>query len=138
MNISDPIADMLTHIRNAGMIQAPSVSMPSSKIKASIAMVLRENGFIRNCSVDEDGAGPGKPELTIELKYVGDRRHRKPVIEGIERISRPSSRVYVGSGDIPRALGGLGIVILSTPRGILSDRQARAANVGGEVLCQVY
>lgn len=134
MNMSDPIADMLTRIRNAGMIQTPTVSLPSSKMKVAIADVLRENGFIQNFRVD----GDEKPELTLELKYTGDRRHRKPVIEGLERVSKPSARVYVGSQEIPRSLGGLGIVILSTPQGILSDRQARAANVGGEVVCRVW
>lgn len=134
MNISDPIADMLTRIRNAGMIQAPAVSLPSSKVKTAIAGVLRECGYIRNYRVE----GDQKPQLTIELKYTGDRRHRKPVIEGIERVSKPSARVYVGSQEIPRSLGGLGIVVMSTPRGILSDRQARAANVGGEVVCRVW
>ncbi len=134
MNISDPIADMLTRIRNAGMIQAPSVSMPTSKMKTAVADVLRESGFIRTFRVE----GEEKPQLIIELKYTGDRRHRKPVIEGLERVSKPSARVYVGSQEIPRSLGGLGIVILSTPQGIMSDRQARAANVGGEVVCRVW
>ncbi len=134
MNISDPIADMLTRIRNGGMIQAASVSMPSSKMKAAIAEVLRDTGFVRDYRVD----GDPKPTLTIDLKYTGDRRHRRPVIEGLERVSKPSARVYVGCREMPRALGGLGVVILSTPRGVLSDRQAKAANVGGEVLCRVW
>ena len=134
MNMSDPIADMLTRIRNAGMVEAPTVEMPSSKMKAAVAQVLKDTGFVGDFRVSEGT----RKTLTIDLKYTGDRRHRKPVIEGLERVSKPSSRVYVGSQDIPRALGGLGIVILSTPQGILSGREARKANVGGEVLCYVW
>jgi small subunit ribosomal protein S8 len=134
MKISDPIADMLTRIRNAGMIQQPEVAMPSSKMKVAIAGVLRDTGYIRDFRVE----GESKPTLTLELKYMGDRRHRQPVIEGIERVSKPSARTYVGSQEMPRSLGGLGVVILSTPQGVMSDRQAKAANVGGEVLCRVW
>ncbi len=133
MKISDPIADMLTRIRNGCMARREEVTMPSSKMKAGLAEVLKENGFIEDWSV----SGETKKELTIQLKYLGSRLPA-PVIERIERISKPSCRVYAGADEIPRARGGLGLVVLSTSSGIMSDKDARRNNVGGELLCQVW
>jgi small subunit ribosomal protein S8 len=128
--MSDPVADMLTRIRNAQMSEKASVSMPSSKLKVSIAKVLKDEGYIDEFAVRENS---GKPELDIVLKYYAGR----PVIERIERVSRPGLRVYKGSSDLPRVMNGLGIAIVSTPRGVMTDNKARATNVGGEVLCLV-
>lgn len=130
MSMSDPIADMLTRIRNAQMAQKTSVAMPSSKLKVAIAAVLKDEGYIDNFAVREP---EGKALLDIALKYYAGR----PVIERIERVSRPGLRVYKGSGDLPRVMNGLGIAIVSTPKGVMTDRRARATNVGGEVLCIV-
>jgi small subunit ribosomal protein S8 len=130
MSMSDPIADMLTRIRNAQMAEKVSVSMPASKLKAAIAEVLKEEGYIDGYSVRGEG---GKRELEIALKYYAGR----PVIERIERVSRPGLRIYRGSGNLPKVLNGLGVAIVSTPRGVMTDRKARASNVGGEVLCIV-
>lgn len=130
MSMSDPIADMLTRIRNAQMAQKGSVVMPSSKIKVAIAGVLQSEGYIDGFSVRTDG---GKAELELVLKYYSGR----PVIERIERISRPGLRVYRGTDDLPRVMNGLGVAIVSTPRGVMTDRKARAEKVGGEVLCIV-
>lgn len=128
--MTDPVADMLTRIRNAQMAQKGSVSMPSSKLKVAIAAVLKEEGYIEDYSVREI---EGKPQLSIALKYYAGR----PVIERIERVSRPGLRVYRGSHELPRVMNGLGIAIVSTPKGVMTDRRARATNVGGEVLCIV-
>jgi small subunit ribosomal protein S8 len=128
--MSDPIADMLTRIRNGQMSEKASVSMPASKLKAAIAEVLKEEGYIDGYSVRVEG---GKRELEIALKYYAGR----PVIERIERVSRPGLRIYRGSGNLPKVLNGLGVAIVSTPRGVMTDRKARASNVGGEVLCIV-
>ncbi|MFZ2627332.1 MAG: 30S ribosomal protein S8 [Rugosibacter sp.] len=130
MSMTDPVADMLTRIRNAQMATKMSVSMPSSKLKLAIAKVLRDEGYIDNFAVRENGA---KPELHIELKYYDG----SPVIERIDRVSRPGLRVYKGKDDLPRVMNGLGIAIVSTPKGVMTDRQARAGNMGGEVLCVV-
>lgn len=130
MSMTDPIADMLTRIRNAQLAQKASVAMPSSKIKISIAKVLKDEGYIDDFVVRD---AEGKAQLDIALKYYSGR----PVIERIERVSRPGLRVYKGSGDLPRVMNGLGIAIVSTPRGVMTDRKARATNVGGEVLCVV-
>ncbi|MFY9328306.1 MAG: 30S ribosomal protein S8 [Georgfuchsia sp.] len=130
MSMSDPIADMLTRIRNAQMVEKVSVTMPSSKIKVSIAEVLKDEGYIGEYVVRENG---GKAQLDIELKYYAGR----PVIARIERISTPGLRVYKGKDDLPRVLNGLGVAIVSTPKGVMTDRKARASNVGGEVLCVV-
>ena len=130
MSMSDPIADMLTRIRNAQAAEKVSVSMPSSKLKVAIANVLKDEGYIDDFAVRENGA---KPALELGLKYYSGR----PVIVRIERISRPGLRVYKGSGDIPKVLNGLGVAIVSTSRGVMSDKKARAAGVGGEVLCIV-
>ncbi|GAB4171476.1 MAG: 30S ribosomal protein S8 [Rhodocyclaceae bacterium] len=130
MSMTDPIADMLTRIRNGQMAEKSAVSMPSSKLKVAIAVVLKAEGYIDGYSVRELD---GKSVLDIELKYYAGR----PVIERIDRVSRPGLRVYKASRDLPRVLNGLGIAIVSTPRGVMTDRSARAANVGGEVLCIV-
>lgn len=130
MSMTDPIADMLTRIRNAQMASKTSVAMPSSKLKVAIAKVLKDEGYIDDFAVRD---GDGKPELDIALKYYAGR----PVIERIERVSRPGLRVYKGSQDLPRVMNGLGVAIVSTPKGVMTDRRARASNVGGEVLCIV-
>lgn len=130
MNITDPIADMLTRIRNAQGAEKVSVSMPSSKLKVSIAQVLKDEGYIEDFAIRGE---TGKPQLDIGLKYYAGH----PVIEKIERVSRPGLRIYKGSGDIPRVMNGLGIAIVSTSRGVMTDRKARASGVGGEVLCIV-
>jgi small subunit ribosomal protein S8 len=128
--MTDPIADMLTRIRNAQMVEKASVSMPASKIKAAIAKVLKDEGYIEDFALRQGG---GKAELDIALKYYAGR----PVIERIERISKPGLRVYKGKDDMPRVMNGLGVAIVSTPKGVMTDRKARASNVGGEVLCIV-
>jgi small subunit ribosomal protein S8 len=129
--MQDPIADMLTRIRNAGSAGLKKVEMPSSKEKAAIAKVLKEEGYISDFAISEDGV---KRQLTVELKYVNG----KSVIDGIERVSKPSCRVHCGSREIPRVRNGLGTVILTTPSGVLSGRAAAKANVGGEILCYVW
>ncbi len=130
MSMSDPIADMLTRIRNGQQAEKMAVSMPSSKLKVSIAKVLRDEGYIEGFSVDLNG---GKPILNIDLKYYAG----SPVIELIERVSRPGLRVYKGSDELPSVMNGLGVAIVSTPRGVMTDRAARTSHVGGEVLCFV-
>ena len=130
MSMSDPISDMLTRIRNAQMAEKQSVSIPSSKLKVSIAKVLLDEGYIGGYKVVEDGA---KPTLEIELKYYAGR----PVIEKIERVSRPGLRTYKGHADIPTVMNGLGVAIISTSKGVMTDRKAKASGVGGEVLCIV-
>jgi small subunit ribosomal protein S8 len=130
MSMSDPIADMLTRIRNAQSVEKATVSMPSSKLKVAIAQVLKDEGYIDGYAVKGDG---GKPELEIALKYYAGR----PVIERIERVSRPGLRVYKGRHDIPQVMNGLGVAIVTTPRGVMTDRRARATGIGGEVLCYV-
>ena len=130
MSMSDPISDMLTRIRNAQMAEKAIVAMPSSKLKVAIAKVLKDEGYVEDFAVREND---GKPSLEIGLKYYAGR----PVIERIERVSKPGLRVYKGSEDIPRVMNGLGVAIVSTPRGVMTDRKARANGVGGEVLCYV-
>ncbi|RZS54636.1 30S ribosomal protein S8 [Sphaerotilus mobilis] len=130
MSMSDPIADMLTRIRNAQMVEKASVVMPSSKLKAAIAQVLKDEGYIDSYAIKADG---GKAELQIALKYYAGR----PVIERIERVSRPGLRIYKGRHDIPHVMNGLGVAIVTTPQGVMTDRKARAAGIGGEVLCYV-
>jgi small subunit ribosomal protein S8 len=130
MSMSDPIADMLTRIRNAQMVGHSEVSMPASRLKTSIAQVLKDEGYIEDFALRDSGA---KKELRIGLKYYAGR----PVIERLERVSKPGLRVYKGRDDIPRVLNGLGVAILSTSRGVMTDRKARADGVGGEVLCIV-
>ena len=130
MSMSDPIADMLTRIRNAQMVAKEAVVMPASKVKAAIAQVLKDEGYIDGFQVKADG---GKNELHIALKYYAGR----PVIERIERVSRPGLRVYKGRDAIPQVMNGLGVAIVTTPKGVMTDRKARATGVGGEVLCYV-
>lgn len=130
MSMTDPIADFLTRIRNGQHARKKQVAVPSSKVKEAIAAVLKEEGYISDFSILADGA---KKTLTLTLKYF----QGKPVIERIERISRPSLRVYKGKDELPKVLGGLGVAIVSTPSGVVSDRKARAAGQGGEVICVV-
>ena len=131
MSMSDPIADLLTRIRNAQMAKLPTVSMPSSKMKVAIAQVLQDEGYIASYQVDENG---GKPILNIDLKYFQGR----PVIEEIKRASRPGLRSYKGKENLPKVRAGLGISIMSTNKGLMTETQARAAGIGGEVLCTVF
>jgi small subunit ribosomal protein S8 len=128
--MSDPIADLLTRIRNAQSVNKTNVAMPSSKLKVAIARVLKEEGYIEDYAVADQG---GKPELRIELKYYAGR----PVIERIERVSRPGLRIYRGKSEIPTVMNGLGVAIVSTPKGVMTDRKARATGTGGEILCYV-
>jgi len=130
MSMSDPIADMLTRVRNAQQVDKASVKMPSSKVKVAIAKVLQEEGYIDGFQIVGEQA---KPELEITLKYHAGR----PVIERIERVSRPGLRIYRGRTSIPQVMNGLGVAIVSTSRGVMTDRKARATGVGGEVLCYV-
>ena len=130
MSMSDPIADMLTRIRNAQSVDKAVVSMPSSKIKVAIAQVLKDEGYIDDFAVRSED---GKTQLEIALKYYAGR----PVIERIERVSRPGLRIYQGRDDIPAVMNGLGVAIVTTPKGVMTDRKARQTGVGGEVLCYV-
>ena len=132
MNMTDPIADMLTRLRNSMQARHSKVDVPASKLKAEIARILKEEGYIANFKVaDEDG----KRTIKIYLKYSDDQA---PVISRIQRVSRPGRRVYVGSKEIPRVLGGMGINILTTPRGVMTGRNAHRQKVGGEILCELW
>ena len=130
MSMSDPISDMLTCIRNAQLAEKTTVAMPSSRIKVAIAQVLKDEGYVEDFSVRES---QGKAQLEIALKYYAGR----PVIEKIERVSRPGLRIYKTNRDIPKVMNGMGIAIISTPKGVMTDRKARATGMGGEVLCIV-
>ena len=130
MSMQDPLADMLTRIRNAQMAEKSSVSMPAAKLKVAVAKVLQEEGYVAGYEVD----GEVKPTLSIELKYF----EGKPVIEDLKRVSRPGLRQYKSVGQIPKVKGGLGVSIVSTNKGVMTDRVARAAGIGGEVLCTVF
>ena len=130
MSMSDPIADMLTRIRNAQAVDKSVVKMPSSKLKVAIAQVLKDEGYIDGYALSDEG---GKAELEIALKYYAGR----PVIERIERVSRPGLRIYRGRDAIPQVMNGLGVAIVTTPKGVMTDRKARQTGVGGEVLCYV-
>ena len=130
MSMQDTLADMLTRIRNGHMAEKSAVTMPASKMKASVAAVLKEEGYIADFAVE----GEGKPVMTVELKYF----EGKPVIESIQRVSRPSVRVYRGASELPKVSGGLGVAIISTSKGVMTDRAARAAGIGGEVICTVF
>lgn len=130
MSMSDPIADMLTRIRNAQMAEKTSVAMPSSKLKVAIAKVLQDEGYVEGYRV---ASNDGKAVLEIGLKYYAGR----PVIETVQRVSRPGLRIYKGCKDIPKVMNGLGIAIVSTPKGLMTDHKARANGIGGEVLCIV-
>jgi small subunit ribosomal protein S8 len=131
MSMQDPLSDMLTRVRNAQMAGKPTVEMPGSKLKAAVANVLKEEGYIADFAATEE---EGKPRLAIELKYY----QGKPVIAEIDRISRPGLRNYTGKDTIPSVRSGLGVAIVSTSKGVMTDRAARAAGVGGEVLCTVF
>lgn len=131
MSMQDPIADMLTRIRNALAVEKQTVAMPSSRMKTAIANVMKAEGYISDFSVAE---AEGKAELKIELKYYQGR----PVIEMMKRVSRPGLRTYKGKNELPSVNGGLGVAIISTPKGLMTDRAAKAAGVGGEVICYVY
>lgn len=137
MSTSDPIADMLTRIRNALMAGHTLVSVPSSKMKVAIARILEEEGYISGFK-QVTPEGKAHPVLRISLKYVGMRRQRKPVISGLKRISRPGRRSYVGKREIPWVRSGMGIAILTTPKGVMTGVRARQLGVGGEVLCEVW
>jgi small subunit ribosomal protein S8 len=130
MSMTDPIADLLTRIRNAQSARKEQVSLGSSKLKQAVVKVLKDEGYVSGYSIDPNA---GKPTMTIELKYYEGR----PVIDRLERVSRPGLRIYRGKDDLPKVLGGMGTVIVSTPRGVMTDKQARAQGQGGEVLCIV-
>ena len=130
MSMSDPIADMLTRIRNAQLMEKVTVRMPASKLKKAIAQVLKDEGYIEGFAVHDI---KGLPEMEVALKYYAGR----PVIESIERVSKPGLRIYKGHGDLPKVMNGLGVAIVSTSRGVMTDRKARSLGVGGEVLCLV-
>jgi small subunit ribosomal protein S8 len=136
MLLTDPISDMLTRIRNGAMAKHATVAMPSSNIKVAIAEILKAEGYIEGFEV-VDSEGIGKT-LRITLKYVGERRERRPVITGLERISKPGRRIYTGRDEIPWVLSGMGIAIVSTPKGVMTGRRARSLGVGGEILCKVW
>ncbi|MDF7801374.1 30S ribosomal protein S8 [Pontiellaceae bacterium B1224] len=132
MVLSDPIADMLTRIRNANMAEKKVVGMPHSKMKSEVARILKAEGFIKDYTMENEN---GKPVLNIFVKYTIDR---EPVIQGLRRISKPSCRKYVNSEEVPRVLGGIGMAILSTSSGVMTDNEAREKKIGGEVLCYVW
>jgi len=132
--MTDPVADMLTRIRNANVAMHDDVRMPSSKLKEALAAILQREGYIEGFSVDDDATRPGRA-LTVRMKYTPDR---KRTISGIKRVSKPGLRVYTKADGLPRVLGGLGVAILSTNQGLLTDREARERKVGGEVLCHVW
>lgn len=135
MSVSDPIGDMLTRIRNGIMVGHSSVAVPSSQIKVAIATILRDEGFIQDYELTQTD---NRKTLRIWLKYSGERRRRVPAITGLERVSKPGRRVYTGKDEIPWVRSGMGIAILSTPKGVITGQQARRLNVGGEVLCRVW
>ena len=137
MSVNDPIADMLTRIRNAVISGHAQVAMPSSNIKIEIAKILKEEGFLDGYEV-VDGEKVSDKVLRLKIKYVGERRERRPVIAGLERVSKPGRRVYTRKQDIPWVLSGLGVAILSTPKGVMTGMRARQLNVGGEILCKVW
>jgi len=137
MSVNDPISDMLTRLRNTMMSGQAVAAMPSSKIKAEIARILKEEGFIEGYEVTE-GEKPSHLTLRVRLKYVGERRQRRPVITGLVRVSRPGRRVYSRKTEIPWVLSGMGVAILSTPKGVMTGQRARQLGVGGEILCKVW
>ena len=137
MSITDPIADLLTRIRNTVMAGQQSVSIPSSKMKLAVVEILKQEGFIDSFEEVEVDDKPHKV-LRVGIKYVGERRERRPVISGLRRISRPGNRVYVGKKEIPWVQSGLGVAILTTPKGVMTGVRARQLGVGGELLCEVW
>ncbi|WP_439953584.1 30S ribosomal protein S8 [Aggregatilinea lenta] len=132
---NDPIADMLTRIRNATMVGHSSVSMPSTKVLVSVAKILKSEGYIEDYAVGDETPAP---ILTVQLKYWGKRRERRPVISHLERISKPGRRMYVSRKEIPWVMSGLGVAVLSTPQGVMTGQQAYRRGIGGEVLCFVW
>lgn len=138
MSVNDPISDMLTRMRNAILAGQSVAAMPSSKVKAEIARILKEEGYLESYEVVSEEQAPSHTVLRVRIKYVGERRERKPVITGIVRVSRPGRRIYTRKQDIPWVLSGLGIAILSTPKGIMTGARARQLGVGGEILCKVW
>ncbi|RJP50697.1 MAG: 30S ribosomal protein S8 [Anaerolineaceae bacterium] len=137
MSFNDPIADMLTRIRNAVMAGHAQVAMPNSKIKLEIAKILKEEGFLEGYEV-VDGEREGQKFLRLKIKYVGERRDRRAVFSGLERVSKPGRRIYTKKTDIPWVLSGIGVAILSTPKGVMTGARARQLGVGGEILCKVW
>jgi len=137
MSVNDPIADMLTRVRNAVMAGQSQIAMPSSKIKAEIAKILKDEGFLEGFEVVDDEKTSFKV-LRLKIKYIGERRERRPVLSGIERISTPGRRIYTNKKEIPWVLSGLGVAILSTPKGVMTGTRARQLGVGGEILCKVW
>jgi small subunit ribosomal protein S8 len=137
MSVNDPIADMLTRVRNAVMAGQSQIAMPSSKIKAEIAKILKDEGFLEGFDV-VDGEKESFKVLRLKIKYIGERRERKPVLSGIERVSTPGRRIYTNKKEIPWVLSGLGVAILSTPKGVMTGARARQLGVGGEILCKVW
>ncbi len=137
MSVNDPISDMLTRIRNGILAGHTLVAMPGSKLKTAIAEILKEEGFIESHEVVDDDLS-GFKVLRVHLKYIGSRRERRSVISGLERVSTPGRRIYAKRSEIPWVLSGLGIAILSTPKGVMSGRRARQLGVGGEILCKVW
>jgi small subunit ribosomal protein S8 len=133
----DPIADMLTRIRNAVSAGHTLVAMPSSKLKIEIAKIMKDEGFLEGFDVAESEQSPQRV-LRLKIKYVGERRERRPVISGIERVSKPGRRIYTKKQDIPWVLSGIGVAILSTPKGVMTGARARQLGVGGEILCKVW
>lgn len=137
MSVNDPIADMLTRVRNSLMIGQTLVAMPNSKIKVEIARILKEEGYIESYEV-VDAESAVRQTLRLKLKYIGERRQRHSVITGLERVSRPGRRVYTQKKEIPWVLSGMGVAILSTPKGVMTGQRARQLGVGGEILCKVW
>jgi small subunit ribosomal protein S8 len=137
MSFNDPIADMLTRIRNAVLAGHAQVAMPSSKLKIEIAKILKDEGFLESHEV-VDGESETQKVLRLKIKYVGERRQRRPVISGLERVSKPGRRIYTRKTDIPWVLSGIGVAILSTPKGVMTGARARQLGVGGEILCKVW
>ena len=137
MSFNDPIADMLTRIRNAVMASHAQVAMPSSKLKIEIAKILKDEGFLEGFEV-VDGESEVQKVLRVKIKYVGERRQRRAVLSGLERVSKPGRRIYTKKTDIPWVLSGIGVAIISTPKGVMTGARARQLGVGGEILCKVW
>ncbi len=137
MTVIDPIADMLTRIRNAVLAGHALVAMPSSKLKIEIAKIMKDEGFLEGFEVADTEDSPQKV-LRLKIKYVGERRERRPVLSGIERVSKPGRRIYTKKQDIPWVLSGIGVAIISTPKGVMTGARARKLGVGGEILCKVW
>ncbi len=132
MSMTDPIADMLTRIRNAGGARFDKVDIPASRMKINLARILKEEGFIKNYKVIKDNR---QGILRVYLRYIG---HQQPLIQGLKRVSKPGCRVYTGHTELPKVRGGLGVAVISTSQGVITDRQARKLSVGGEVLCEIW